>query len=333
VWDDFTTQGAYDDMNYYDITENSMAELAFGLMSGWSVDENTFPESWDTEQYVTDCYFLRGYMIVDVIPSPTPHVVFPVCYNFYGNVICTSILNSTTGLYDKIIVDMYTKNMTMDYLYSGGYLSGPYWRTFNPKGSLALYIYTPGSSAKSTDCLRVYNSANSLSLSDTAKTTRVTDSFNIRWGEGGGTSLGLAASGAYNASIYGGLKSYSMTIPGNGSKRPIVLPIAQKKFGPKPTPASEYFNYFIIPESSLEVMMVERASGIYWGVFETVANSGIYSQLRIIGAESMSFSYVRRWSQRFDWEAFYSIDNETNGWIVDSTVMGTDIAKAFILST
>ena len=334
VWDDFTTQGAWNDMYYYDITENYMAELAFQLMSGWSVDENTFPETWNVWQYVTPCYFLRGYMIVNVTPSPTPHVVFPVCYNFFGNVTCTSIFNSTTGMYDKIIVDIYTKNMTMDYLHPGGYISGPFWRTFNPKGSMALYVYASGVAAKSTDNIRVFKDTGTLSLSDSARTTKVLSPFNIRWGEDGGTVLGSSSYGSFNTSIYGGsLKSYSIPIPGDGSKRPVVLPIAQKKFGAKPTPASEYFNYFIIPDSPLEVMMVERASGVYWGVFETAANNGNYSDLRIIGAESMSFSYVRRWSQRFDWEAFYSIDNETNGGIVDSTVMGTDLAKAFILST
>jgi hypothetical protein len=334
VWEDATTQSAYNDMRYYDISESSMAEQVFDMMSGWSLDENTLPEEWDVDSYVTDCYFLHGYMIADVIPSPTPHIVFPVCYNFFGNITCTSIYNSATGKYDKIIVDIYTKNMTMDYWTAGGYISGPVWREFNPKGSIALYVYTSGPDQKTTDCLRVRNASGLLSLTDTAKTTKIVSSFDIRWGEDGSTTLGAAANGTWDASIYGGgLKSYCMNIPGNGSKRPILLLIAQKKFGPIPTFASEAFNGFLIPDTPLEVTMIDRSVGVYWGVFEAVASSGVYSKLRIIGAEALSYSYVRRWTERFAWEAFYSNENETWGWAVDSLNFNTDLAKAFILST
>jgi hypothetical protein len=146
-----------------------------------------------------------------------------------------------------------------------------------------------------------------LTLSDSAKAAKIVNSFDLRWGYYGNTHFGTVAAGSYNTSVAVGYnKSYSMPIPGDGSKRPIVLPIAQKKFGPTATTDVSWgYNETLFPWEGFPIAATERATGVYWGVFETVSKNGVWSQLRLIPAESLSFPYIRKWANpRYAWEIF-----------------------------
>lgn len=334
VFEDYSNPSAYDDLIFDD--SYPVDSIFEGVLTGWNVDEFMFPSDWEVHNYCDPCLFLRGYAIIDVTPSAKPFIVFPVCYNFFGNVICTSIYNSITQKYDKILVDIYAKNLRMDYYYTGGYVGGAGWRTYNPKSTLSLFIYTAGVEPGIYDTLRVYDSNSRISLSDAAKTAKVTNSFDLRWGWYGNTFLGTAGAGSYNTSVCGESDpSYSIPIPGDGSKRPIVLPIAQKKFGPTATDqVMDGYNYTIFNWMGFEIAATERATGVYWGVFETVANNGIFSQLRILGAEAISFPYLRKWANpRYAWELFYFPYDEPYCSFINDENWTDDIAKAFILST
>ncbi len=168
-------------------------------------------------------------------------------------------------------------------------------------------MYTSGTDAKTTDCFRVYKDTSHLTLSDSAKAAKIVNSFDLRWGYYGNTHFGTVAAGSYNTSVAVGYnKSYSMPIPGDGSKRPIVLPIAQKKFGPTATTDVSWgYNETLFPWEGFPIAATERATGVYWGVFETVSKNGVWSQLRLIPAESLSFPYIRKWANpRYAWEIF-----------------------------